>query len=282
MTETSKIIHYLKNQLEEALQQNRLLQEELDATNRGLLALTTELDVKNEEVQVITQQVWQLSRMATMGELAASIAHELNNPLTTVSLRAESLAALIPVNDLKQRSLQIICQEVERMGTLVKNLLDFSRRSQRQVTTINVCQELEHTLELIYYLFRKNKIVIKRDYQSGLPMINADCQGLQQVFINLFTNASDAMLQGGTLTIKVYKEHTDTVYIVIDISDTGIGIKPDDLAKVMDPFFTTKLESKGTGLGLSICRRIVQEHHGLIVITSEVDMGTTVSLKLPI
>jgi len=167
MTKTSETIHSLKNQLEEALQQNRLLQEELDATNRGLLALTTELDVKNEEVQVITQQLWQLSRMATMGELAASIAHELNNPLTTVSLRAVSLAAQIPTNDLKQRSLQIISQEVERMSTLVKNLLDFSRRSQRQVSTVNVCRELEHTLELIYYLFRKNKIIVRRDYQSG-------------------------------------------------------------------------------------------------------------------
>jgi len=115
-----------------------------------------------------------------------------------------------------------------------------------------------------------------------LPLINAECQGLQQLFINLFTNASDAMPQGGTLAIQVYTEHTDTDYIAIDITDTGMGIQPDDLAKVMDPFFTTKLENKGTGLGLSICRRIVQEHHGLITITSEVDKGTTISLKLPL
>ena len=282
MSEICVEIRSLKNQLAEALQRNRLLQEELDATNRGLLALTMELDLKNEEVQAITQQLWQMSKMATMGELAASIAHELNNPLTTVSLRAESLAAQIPSDNLKQRSLRIISQEVERMGTLVKNLLDFSRRSQLQVSNIDVCRELENTLELIYYQFRKNRISVRRDYMPELQLIHADSRELQQLFINLFTNASDAMPKGGTLTIRVYEEHADTDCVAIDIIDTGMGIQPDDLAKVMDPFFTTKPKGKGTGLGLSICRRIVQEHHGLIIITSEVDKGTTVSLKLPI
>lgn len=282
MSETSEEIRSLKNQLAEVLQRNRLLQEELDATNSGLLALTMELDLKNEEVQVLTQQLWQMSRMATMGELAASIAHELNNPLMTVSLRAESLANQIPSNDPKQRALQIISQEVERMGTLVKNLLDFSRRSQRQVSKVDVCRELENTLELIYYQFRKNRVSVRRDYTPELPLIHADCQELQQLFINLFTNASDAMPQGGTLTFRVYAEQADTDYVAIDIIDTGMGIQPDDLAKVMDPFFTTKPKGKGTGLGLAICRRIVQEHHGLLIITSEVDKGTTVSLKLPV
>lgn len=282
MYEESVAIRSLKSKLSEALQKNRLLQEELDATNRGLLALTTELDVKNEEVQIITQQLWQVSRMATMGELAASIAHELNNPLTTVSLRAESLAAQIPADHPMQGPLRIISQEVERMGALVQNLLDFSRRSEQQISPVDICRELEHTLELIYYLFRKKRISVRRDYQSGLPLINADCQGLQQIFINLFTNAIDAMPQGGTLTIRVYTEDIDTGFIVIDISDTGMGIKTGDLAKVMGPFFTTKPKGKGTGLGLSICRRIVQEHNGFITITSEVDKGTTVSLKLPL
>ena len=282
MSETSVEIRSLKNQLAETLQRNRLLQEELDATNSGLLALTMELDLKNEEVQVLTQQLWQMSRMATMGELAASIAHELNNPLMTVSLRAESLADQIPSNDPKQRSLRIISQEVERMGTLVKNLLDFSRRSQRQVSKVDVCRELENTLELIYYQFRKNRVSVRRDYTPELPLIHADCQELQQLFINLFTNASDAMPQGGTLTIRVYVEQADTDCVALDIIDSGMGIQPDDLAKVMDPFFTTKPKGKGTGLGLSICRRIVQEHHGLIIITSEADKGTAVSLKLPV
>lgn len=282
MSEMSVEISSLKNRLKETLQQNRLLQEELDATNRGLLALTMEIEEKKEEVQAITQQLWQVAKMATMGELAASIAHELNNPLAIVSLRAESLAAQILPNDPKQRSLLLILREVERMGALVKNLLDFSRRTQRQVSTVDICRELEYTLELIYYQLRKNRISVRWDYQPGLPLVQADCQELLQLFLNLFTNASDAMPQGGTLTIKVYTVHADIDCVSIDIADTGIGIQPADLSKVMEPFFTTKPEGKGTGLGLSICRRIVREHHGSITITSEVDKGTTVSLKLPV
>jgi signal transduction histidine kinase len=271
----------LKSQLEEMLQRNRLLQEELDATNIGLLALTMELENKNEEVQSITQQLWQVARMVTMGELAASIAHELNNPLATVSLRVESLANKLPPEDPKQKALQIISQEVERMGALVKKLLDFSRRGQRKVTTVDVCREIEHALELIYYQLRKNRITLRRDYQAELPLIHADSQELLQLFLNLFTNASDAMPQGGTLTVRVYEGHTDIDCVAIEIADTGMGIQPDDLAKVMDPFFTTKPVGKGTGLGLSICRHIVREHQGLITIASEVGKGATVFIKLP-
>lgn len=282
MSETKVKTRSLRNQLEDSLQRNRLLQEELDATNLGLLALTMELEEKNEEVQAITQQLWQVAKMVTMGELAASIAHELNNPLATVSLRVESLLAKIPPEDPKRRALHIIAQEVERMGALVKNLLDFSRRSRRKVFKVDVCREVEHALELIYYQLRKNRIVVRRDYQPELPLVHADRQELMQLFLNLFTNASDAMPQGGTLTIRVCEEHTDNGYIAIEIGDTGMGIPPEDLEKVMDPFFTTKPEGKGTGLGLPICRRIMREHQGLISISSEVDKGTTVFLKLPV
>jgi signal transduction histidine kinase len=272
----------LKNQLEETLQRNRLLQEELAATNLGLLALTMELEHKNEEVQSITQQLLQVARMVTMGELAASIAHELNNPLATVSLRVESLADKLSPDDPKQNALRIIAQEVERMGTLVKKLLDFSRRNQRKLTTVDVCREIEHALELIYYQLRKNRITVRRDYQPGLPLIHADSQELLQLFLNLFINACDAMPQEGTLTIRVYEGHADTSCVAIEVADTGMGIQPDDLEKVMDPFFTTKPAGKGTGLGLSICRHIVREHQGVITIASEVEKGTTVFIKLPV
>jgi signal transduction histidine kinase len=276
-----RLLERLKQQLQEALQSNRLLQEELAATNRGLLALTMEIEKKNEEVKAITQQLWQMARMATMGELAASLAHELNNPLTTVSLLVESLTAQIPSDDPQQRALQVIAREVDRMAALVKSLLDFSRRSPLQVAIVDICREIEHTLDLMQHDYRKKGVSVRRDYQAGLPPLYADRQELQQLFLNLFINAGDAMPQGGTLTVRVYA--VDTAHITIDIADTGIGIRPDDLPLVMEPFFTTKPEGKGTGLGLSICRRIVQEHHGgKISIASEVDRGTTVSLKLPV
>jgi len=282
LSQDSLELSQLREQLHAELQRNRLLQDELDATNQGLLALTLELEKKREEVQFINQQLLQVDRMATMGELAASIAHELNNPLATISLRAESLVSRFSPNDSAYRSLQIISQEVERMAALVTNLLEFSRRSQRQFITIDVCQEIEYALELINYHFRKNRIKVKRDYRPLVQKLQADRQELQQLFLNLFTNACDAMPEGGTLTIEI-KTDSITNCVAINFTDTGIGINHNDLAKVMDPYFTTKPEGKGTGLGLSICRRIVQEHHGgSIIITSEVGKGTTILIKLPI
>jgi signal transduction histidine kinase len=258
-----------------------MLQEELNETNRGLLALTMEVEKKNEEVQAINQQLLQAARLATMGELAASIAHELNNPLTTLSLRVESLVAQISPDDPKQRTLKIISSEIDRMATLISELLDFSRRKQRQVSTVNVCQEIEDAVELISYHFRSNRIRVICDFQSSIPMIYGDHQELRQLFINLFTNAIDAMPEGGTLTIQVNVEHAQTDWVAIHIKDTGIGIKPQILSKVTEPFYSTKPDGKGTGLGLPICSRIVTDHHGVMNITSNVDQGTTVSIKIP-
>jgi len=251
----------------------------LSATNQGLIALTMEIEEKTKEIQELTEQLWRVARMATMGELAASVAHELNNPLATISLRLESLAGQIPPDDPKQRSLQIIAREIERMAALVNRLLDFSRRGHYHQSAVDICREVDYALELINHHFHKQGISIIKEYQPKLPSIYADCQGLQQVFINLFINASDAMPNGGVLTVRIY---SSAEHIAIDIIDTGLGIQPNDLAKVMDPFFTTKPAGKGTGLGLSICRRIVEEHGGIITINSVIDRGTTVGIKLPL
>jgi len=272
----------LRKKLDEALERNRMLQEELEATNRGLLALTIEAEERSEEVQAITQQLWQFARMATMGELAASIAHELNNPLTTVSLWIELLSGQIAPDDPMQRPLRIIYQETNRMAALINNLLDFSRYQERRVCSLDISVEIEYALELIVFHFRKRGINIIKDFQPSLPLIQAERQELQQLFLNLLTNASDAMPDGGDLTIKIYVEYGDNNSVVLEISDTGIGIEPANLSKVMAPFFTTKPHGKGTGLGLPICRRIVREHNGSINISSQYKKGTTVTIKFPI
>lgn len=242
---------------------------------------------KDEELQIISQQLWQAAKLATMGELGASIAHELNNPLATVTLHVESLLMQAPPDDPKRRALEVIEQEVERMGNLVANLLQFSRRSQAQISTLDVREEIEKTLELIHYHLRNHRIIVARAFDPDAPLLHADRQQLRQLFLNLFTNASDAMPKGGTLTIRVKaiaeaKSHTRKSQVVIEVADTGVGIAPEDLPKVMEPFFTTKPEGKGTGLGLAICRRIVQEHHGMLDIMSEVGKGTTVRIVLPV
>ena len=205
---------------------------------------------KQEELLAMTQQLWQSSKLATMGELVAGIAHELNNPLATVSLRTESLLGQLSDGDPKRSALRIIEQEVERMAKLVGNLLQYSRRNQQQISTIDVYQEIENTLDLIEHHLHNHQISVVREFADAIPPLHADNQQLRQVFLNLLTNAIDAMPQGGTLTLRVAAGRTEhgAGAIVIEFADTGTGIKPEDLLKVWETFFTTKDEGKGTGL----------------------------------
>ncbi len=237
--------------------------------------------VKNDEIAAMTQQLWQTAKLATMGELAASVAHELNNPLAILSLRIESVLASLPETSPAQAELQVMEQEVERMASLVSNLLQFSRSGQRQISSLDVREEVDRTLELIQNHLLHRHISVHRDFPAHLPLIHADRQQLRQLFLNLFSNASDAMPGGGDLTIRVMPA-SDKPQVEITITDTGIGIAAESLKKVIDPFFTTKPEGKGTGLGLAICRRIVEEHKGKMRITSPgLGQGTTISIAFP-
>lgn len=243
-----------------------------------------ELRKKDDELATATQQLWQASKLATMGELAASIAHELNNPLATISLRTEALAEQFAEDDNKRFALDVIAGEVERMASLVSNLLLFSRRSHPQVSTVNLCEELSKSVDFIQYHLRSRRIQIVKEFAPNIPMVQADRQQLRQVFLNILTNASDAMPEGGTLTVRGRQGWlpNGAAAVVVEFSDTGIGIEPEYLPKLFESFFTTKPEGKGTGLGLPICRRTIEEHRGTIVLESEVGKGTTVRICLPV
>ncbi len=244
----------------------------------------TELRAKSEELRTTTQQLWQAARLAGVGELAASIAHELNNPLGTVSLRIEGLLAKTPADDSRRKAMEIIEGEVERMAGLVSNLLQFSRAGRDQVSTVDVCEEITKTVELVAHHLRKKQVSVKPEFALCVPTIHADRQQLRQVFLNLFTNAADAMSDGGLLTPRVRSGMLpgEVPAVVVEITDTGTGISADLLPRVFDPFFTTKEEGKGTGLGLAICRRIVNQHKGKLEIESQIGQGTTVRLALPL
>ncbi|OGI47260.1 MAG: hypothetical protein A2151_03635 [Candidatus Muproteobacteria bacterium RBG_16_65_34] len=259
-----------------------------EACMLSLLADVTErkraeeaLKTKDEELRAMTQQLWQTAKLATMGEIAASVAHEINNPLGIVSLRVEALLAETPPADERHRSLEIIEQEVERMGGLVANLLHFSRRGTAHISTVDLRDELGKTLELMHYHLRNSRVTVAPELAPDLPMIQADRQQLRQLFLNLIANACDAMPGGGELGLRARAADGQ---VLIEIADTGAGIPPEDLARVMDPFYTTKPEGKGTGLGLAISRRIVQEHRGTIELSSEgvPGKGTTVRVALPV
>lgn len=283
----------LEQRVDERTAELRAAQEELQKTNSELLLLTLdletrvaerteELQAKHNELNAMTQQLWQTAKLATMGELAASVAHELNNPLAIISLRLESVLAQLPQDDPKQRALTVVEHEVERMGNLVSGLLEFSRQSPQHISTIDVIEEIEKALELIQHHLRNHSIHVVEEFAPNIPPVMADKQQLRQVFLNLFTNASDAMPEGGTLTLHVTMSATTPQWVGIDITDMGMGIPPELLSKVTEPFFTTKPPGKGTGLGLPICRRIIQEHHGTFDIASAVGQGTTIHIGLPV
>jgi signal transduction histidine kinase len=269
----------LNQGLEEIVdQRTAILRVEVNERKRAEAALQASID----EVKTMSQQLLQAEKLATMGELASSIAHELNNPLATVSLRVESLITQSTGDDPRLRELDIIGKEIERMSNLVSNLLQFSRRSQPQISTVNVSDEIEKTLELVHYHLRKQNIAVAREFKPEGPLIHADRQQMRQLFLNLFTNAGDAMPEGGTLTISV-TNRPEEKEICIEIADTGVGIPPEILPKVLEAFYTTKPEGKGTGLGLAICKRIAQAHNGTLNITSEggPGKGTRVCITLP-
>lgn len=259
-------------------------QAALSESHEHLEKTVAELKAKNDEVRTVTQQLWQSAKLASVGELAASIAHELNNPLGTVTLRIESLLEQTPEGDPRRRALDIVEQETKRMGTLVSNLLQFCRRGEGHISTVDLLQEISQAVDLVHHHLRKHQIHCLLQLAEATPHIHTDRQKLRQVFMNLLTNASDAMPHGGTLTVSSGAAQFDNGKrgAFIQFADTGIGIPPEQVERVFDPFFTTKDEGKGTGLGLAICRRIVEENHGNISLVSELGKGTTVRIVLPL
>jgi signal transduction histidine kinase len=168
------------------------------------------------------------------------------------------------------------------MGHLVANLLQFSRRGREELSTVDIPEELRKALELVDYHLRHRNIAVEQALEPTLPTIFADRQKLRQVFLNLLTNAADAMPEGGRLRLRAGVETADGQTLVrIEFADTGAGIDAEHLHRVTEPFFTTKPEGKGTGLGLAICRRVVEEHRGSMHIESQTGRGTTVALRLP-
>lgn len=244
---------------------------------------STEQKRTRQELQAMTQQLWQAAKLATVGELAASLAHELNNPLGTVQLRLESVLGKTPPDDPRRRELEVIEQEVDRIASLISGLLQFSRRDDERTSIVDVRAELVNVVELIHDHLRKRQIVVAQDFSPDSPLIVADPQKLRQLFLNLISNAGDAMAQGGTLTLRVSPATLDSgrPAVRVEFADTGVGIPTEHVGSIMEPFFTTKEAGKGTGLGLAICKRVVREHRGTIDVASEVGRGTTFRIVLP-
>lgn len=227
----------------------------------------------------LEEQLQQREKLSSIGLLAAGVAHEINTPLTGVSSYTQMLLGMLADTDPKHKLLEKIHRQTERATGIVNNLLNFSRTgSVTDFGEVNVNHVLEDTLQLLEPQLRQSQIEIVRDYEEELPAAFGNSGKLQQVFTNLILNARDAIPNGGSIKLSTTSEDE---MIVVQMADTGIGIAPENVARIYDPFFTTKGVGRGTGLGLAVSYGIVQEHSGHISVHSVPGKGTTFRLTFP-
>src|SRR3989440_1996759 len=228
----------------------------------------------------LEEQLQQREKLSSIGLLAAGVAHEVNTPLTGVSSYTQMLMGMLPETDPKHALLQKVRRQADRASDIVNNLLNFSRTGgATEFTELSINRVLDDTLQLLEPQLRRNQIEIIRNYDSDIPKAYGNAVKLQQIFTNLILNARDAIPEGGRITLSTSSTTEDT--LVVEVIDTGIGIAPENVAKIYDPFYTTKGVGRGTGLGLAVSYGIVQEHSGHIAVESIPGKGTTFRITLP-
>ena len=226
------------------------------------------------------EQLQQREKLSSIGLLAAGVAHEVNTPLTGVSSYTQMLLGMLNENDPKHALLQKVRTQAERATNIVNNLLNFSRTGNaEEFGEIDVARVLDDTLQLLEPQLRRSQIEIVRVYGEDAPEAYGNAGKLQQVFTNLILNARDAIPDGGRITVSTGTAEDGS--LLAEIVDTGIGIAPENVAKIYDPFYTTKGVGQGTGLGLAVSYGIIQEHAGRISVESEPGQGTTFRITLP-
>jgi signal transduction histidine kinase len=238
----------------------------------------------------IAEQSATHNKMASLGLLAASIAHEINNPINTI-INASQIVLDGDAASVggAERFQMLIIGEGERIARVVSNLLQFARGSSEEYAPTNLRRTIDKTLLLIHHQFAKDGIRVELDLARDLPPVRGRMEELQQVFLNLLTNARYALLEKRrlspdlvpTIRIEAGADGDDSPSVVCRVRDNGTGIAPELLARIFDPFFTTKPKDEGTGLGLSVCYRIVKEHRGRLEVESRHGADTVFTIRLP-
>jgi len=227
----------------------------------------------------LEQRLVQADKLSSIGLLAAGVAHEVNTPLAVISTYAQMLAKQVSDDSQKSLILDKIAKQTFRASEIVNSLLNFSRTSTTSLGDVNLNRVIQETLSLLEHQLQKSGIQVKTDLDPGLPPVHGNAGQLQQVFLNLFLNARDAMPAGGTLEVRTWPEGSGAR---AEVADTGHGIAPENLHRIYDPFFTTKAVRKGTGLGLSVTYGIIQEHGGSIEVSNRPGGGASFRLELPL
>jgi signal transduction histidine kinase/ActR/RegA family two-component response regulator len=233
---------------------------------------------KNQQINL---QLLQTERLAAVGQLAAGAAHEINNPLAIISARTQLLESRED-DEKKRRDLRQISEQIERISSILQSLMGFARPNAPQVTKVDLNALLQKIVGLVESIFHTHRIPIVQNLSPEMPLILADANQLEQVFLNLVINAQHAMDNGGGVLTIASSFLSDGKRVCVTVKDTGCGIPPENLSRIFDPFFSTKSEGKGTGLGLSTAYGIVANHYGEIKVLSEPGRGTEMVVILPV
>lgn len=258
----------------ELVQEKERLLGEIERWNQEL---EERVRLKTDELERAHQEILLSEKLAALGHLAAGMAHEIRNPLNSISLFAQVMRANLQGEQEMQSYADKIVSEVERIDAILVKVLSTSKRSPFKLSSIRVSEVIEECLQAFADQIRLQKIDLDKQLPNGMPSILADADELGQVFSNLFSNALFEMQQGGTLSVAL--EYDDRE-ILVKVSDTGRGIPEEDLHNIFDPFFTTK--ARGTGFGLSVVLRIVKTYAGRISVESQPGQGTTFLIRLPL
>jgi len=232
-----------------------------------------------EQLRQLNEQLIRTEKLAAMGTLAAGVAHEVNNPLASISSLIQMMQARKNLDDETNGKLKLISTQIQRITQVTKDMMDFARVRPAAKSSVDINRVIETSLRLASFDKSFQSLRLRKSFAENLPEVFADTDQLQQVFLNLFLNARDAMPEGGELSIKTSNSNRQ---IQIAVADSGTGIDARNLKRIFDPFFTTKSTGKGTGLGLAVCYGIITAHGGKIEVSSSGKSGTTFFVMLPV
>lgn len=253
---------------------------QLDRVNADLVVRNAELEEALRQLKLAQEDLVRSERLATTGKMTAQLSHEINNPIHNIQSLLESSLRKVNGNDQAQELITIALEEVSRMAKLTRQMLDFYRGSLDDVAHQPVdMRSLLHEVDMMHReSLVKQNIRLRCDVAVELPLVPGSRDKLKQVFINLLSNARDAMPSGGTIVVAASVEQD---YVTVTVTDSGIGIAQSDLGKIFDAFYTTKKERSGVGLGLSVTYGIIRQHKGVINVKSTPGRGTTFTIQLP-
>jgi signal transduction histidine kinase len=254
---------------------------EVKALSRSVRVLLHNMDQTQSELQRSRGSLAQAEKMALVGKLAASMAHSIRNPFTSVKMRLFSLSRSLDLDDVQKEDLEVISAEIRHIDTIVQNFLEFSRPPKLKITSVSPSSVVDAALRLLKYRLKSYEVTVTVSRPAPLPPTPVDIEQLKEVMVNLIVNACEAMTPGGSIAIA---ERTEThPYLgpaaVVEVRDSGPGIPPHLREKIFQPFFSTK--EQGTGLGLSIAQRIITEHGGRLEMESGEGMGAAFIILLP-